>query len=47
MALISGAAERIYEIKPDEKEHDSFLLCTVYLVMDDKTALEETAQLED
>ena len=42
MALISEVAERIYEIKPEGKEHESFPLCTVYLVMDDKTALVET-----
>ncbi len=42
MALISEVADRIYEIKPDGKEHESFPLCTVYLVMDDKTALVET-----
>jgi len=41
MALISEVAERIYEIKPEGKEHESFPLCTVYLVMDDKTALVE------
>ena len=42
MALISEVAERIYEIKPEGNEHESFPLCTVYLVMDDKTALVET-----
>lgn len=42
MALVSEVAERIYEIKPEGKEHESFPLCTVYLVMDDKTALVET-----
>jgi glyoxylase-like metal-dependent hydrolase (beta-lactamase superfamily II) len=42
MALISEVAERIYEIKPEGKEHESFPLCTVYLVIDDKTALVET-----
>ena len=42
MALISEVAERIYEIKPEGREHESFPLCTVYLVMDDKTALVET-----
>ena len=42
MALISEEAERIYEIKPVGREHESFPLCTVYLVMDDKTALVET-----
>ena len=41
MALISEVAERIYEIKPEGKELESFPLCTVYLVMDDKTALVE------
>jgi len=42
MAQISEVAKRIYEIKPKGKEHESFPLCTVYLVMDDKTALVET-----
>jgi len=42
MALISEVAESIYEIKPEGKEHESFPLCTVYLVMDDKTAQVET-----
>ena len=42
MAQISEVAKRIYEIKPEGKEHESFPLCTVYLVMDDKTALVET-----
>ena len=42
MALISEVAEKIYEIKPEGREHESFPLCTVYLVMDDKTALVET-----
>ena len=41
MALISEAAEGIYEIKPEGEEHQSFPLCTVYLVVDDKTALVE------
>jgi glyoxylase-like metal-dependent hydrolase (beta-lactamase superfamily II) len=42
MAQIYEVAERIYEIKPAGKEHENFPLCTVYLVMDDKTALVET-----
>jgi hypothetical protein len=42
MAQISEVAKRIYEIKPEGKEHESFPLCTVYFVMDDKTALVET-----
>ena len=41
MPLISEVAERIYEIKPEGKEPENFPLCTVYLVMDDKTALVE------
>jgi glyoxylase-like metal-dependent hydrolase (beta-lactamase superfamily II) len=41
MALISEVAEKIYEIKPEGKELDRFPLCTVYLVVDDKTALIE------
>jgi len=41
MALISEVADKIYEIKPDGKEHEIFPLCTVYLVVDDKTALIE------
>jgi glyoxylase-like metal-dependent hydrolase (beta-lactamase superfamily II) len=42
MASISEVAEGIYEIKPDGKEHENFPLCTVYLIMDEKTALVET-----
>lgn len=42
MALISEVAERIYEIKPEGKGQDTFPLCTVYLVVDDRTALVET-----
>jgi glyoxylase-like metal-dependent hydrolase (beta-lactamase superfamily II) len=41
MALISEAAERIYEIKPEGKELENFPLCTVYLILDDNTALVE------
>lgn len=41
MALISEVADKIYEIKPDGKGHEIFPLCTVYLVVDDKTALVE------
>jgi glyoxylase-like metal-dependent hydrolase (beta-lactamase superfamily II) len=42
MALISEVAERIYEIKPEGKELENFPLCTVYLIVDDNTALVET-----
>ena len=42
MAQISEVTEKIYEIKPEGKDHESFPLCTVYLVMDEKTALVET-----
>jgi glyoxylase-like metal-dependent hydrolase (beta-lactamase superfamily II) len=41
MALITEVADRIYEIKPKGKGLDRFPLCTVYLVVDDKTALIE------
>ena len=41
MALISEVAEKIYEIKPDGRGHENFPLCTVYLVVDDRTALVE------
>jgi glyoxylase-like metal-dependent hydrolase (beta-lactamase superfamily II) len=41
MALITEAADKIYEIKPEGKELDRFPLSTVYLVVDDKTALIE------
>jgi glyoxylase-like metal-dependent hydrolase (beta-lactamase superfamily II) len=41
MALISEAAEGIYEIKPEGKELESFPLCTVYFIVDDNTALVE------
>jgi glyoxylase-like metal-dependent hydrolase (beta-lactamase superfamily II) len=41
MALISEVAEKIYEIKPEGREHEIFPLCTVYLVVDDRTALVE------
>jgi glyoxylase-like metal-dependent hydrolase (beta-lactamase superfamily II) len=41
MTLISEVADKIYEIKPEGKEHENFPLCTVYLVVDDQTALIE------
>ena len=41
MALISEVAEKIYEIKPEGREHEIFPLCTVYLVVDDRIALVE------
>ncbi len=41
MALISEVAEKIYEIKPEGQGHEIFPLCTVYLIVDDKTALVE------
>lgn len=41
MALISEVADKIYGIKPEGKGHEVFPLCTVYLVVDDKTALVE------
>jgi glyoxylase-like metal-dependent hydrolase (beta-lactamase superfamily II) len=41
MALISEVADKIYEIKPEGQGHEVFPLCTVYLVVDDKTALVE------
>jgi glyoxylase-like metal-dependent hydrolase (beta-lactamase superfamily II) len=41
MALISEVADKIYEIKPEGKGHAVFPLCTVYLVVDEKTALVE------
>jgi glyoxylase-like metal-dependent hydrolase (beta-lactamase superfamily II) len=41
MALITEAADKIYEIKPEGKGLDRFPLSTVYLVVDDKIALIE------
>lgn len=41
MALISEVADKIYEIKPEGRDQDNFPLCTVYFVVDDKTALVE------
>jgi glyoxylase-like metal-dependent hydrolase (beta-lactamase superfamily II) len=41
MSLITEVADRIYEIKPEGRELDSFPLGTVYLVVDDKSALIE------
>ena len=41
MTLITEVAEKIYEIKPEGNGLDRFPLCTVYLVVDDKTALIE------
>jgi glyoxylase-like metal-dependent hydrolase (beta-lactamase superfamily II) len=41
MAIISEVADKIYEITPEGKGHEVFPLCTVYLVVDDKTALVE------
>ncbi len=40
MALISEVAEKIYEIQPEHRWSDP--LCSVYFVVDDKTALIET-----
>ena len=50
MVLISEVAEKIYEVQPEGNELDRFPLCTVYLVVDEKTALVETgcpAQIPD
>ncbi len=50
MVLILEVAENIYEIRPEGNELDRFPLCTVYLVVDEKTALVETgcpAQIPD
>jgi glyoxylase-like metal-dependent hydrolase (beta-lactamase superfamily II) len=41
MAQFSEVAEKIYEIKPEGKELESFPLCTVYLIVDDNSALVE------
>lgn len=41
MALISEVEDKIYEIRPEGKSLDCFPLGTVYLVVDDKTALIE------
>lgn len=41
MALIKEVADKIYEIKPEGKGLDCFPLGTVYLVVDDKSALIE------
>ena len=41
MAQLTEVAESIFEIKPEGKGPELFPLCTVYLVMDDKTALIE------
>ncbi len=41
MALISEVAENIFEIRPEGNGLECFPLCTVYLVVDDITALVE------
>jgi glyoxylase-like metal-dependent hydrolase (beta-lactamase superfamily II) len=41
MAIISEAADKIYEIKPEGNGLDRFPLCTAYLVVDEKSALIE------
>ena len=41
MAIIREVADKIYEIKPEEKELERFPLCTVYLIVDDHAALLE------
>jgi glyoxylase-like metal-dependent hydrolase (beta-lactamase superfamily II) len=41
MALITEVADKVYEIKPEGRGLDCFPLCTVYLVVDDKSALIE------
>jgi hypothetical protein len=43
MALISEVAKRIYQIKPEGRELESFPLCTVYLIVDDNAALVEAS----
>jgi glyoxylase-like metal-dependent hydrolase (beta-lactamase superfamily II) len=50
MVLISEVAEKIYEIQPEGDELERFPLCTVYFMVDEKTALVETgcpAQIPD
>lgn len=50
MVLVSEVAENIYEIQPEGNELDRFPLCTVFLVVDEKSALVETgcpAQIPD
>ena len=42
MTLITEVAEKIYEILPEGNELERFPLCTVYFVVDEKTALVET-----
>ena len=42
MALIREVVDKIFEIKPEGKELECFPLGTVYLIVDDKTALVET-----
>ncbi len=41
MALITEVADRIYEIQPEGNGLDRFPLCTVYLVVDNNSALVE------
>jgi glyoxylase-like metal-dependent hydrolase (beta-lactamase superfamily II) len=41
MAIITEAADKIYEIKPEGNGLDRFPLCTAYLVVDEKSALIE------
>jgi len=41
MARVSEVAEKIYEIKPEGMGPEIFPLCTVYLIIDEKTALIE------
>ena len=41
MAIIREVADKIYEIKPEGKALECFPLCTVYLIVDDYTALVE------
>jgi len=41
MTTIREVADKIYEIRPEGKEFESFPLCTVYLIVDEKAALVE------
>ena len=50
MAVISEVSEKIYQIKPEGEEFETFPLCTTYLIADENMALVEvgcSVQLQD
>ena len=38
MAMISEVSEKIFQIKPEGEELETFPLCTAYLIVDENTS---------